>query len=82
MFNAFIGYFQNPVLRRLLERKATELNRNLVSKYEQFLRDPEGNGWYHAGTEPTCAMLEECGYQVVERDVGADPRSPIIHFVR
>ncbi len=82
VFNAFISYFGNPVLRRLLERKASELNRKLAAKYEAHLADPERSGWFHAGTDETCALLERHGYRVVERDVGADPKSPIIHFVK
>jgi hypothetical protein len=80
VFNAFVSYFQNPLLRRVLERKAAKLNTNLIARYERFTENPEGNGWYHAGTQETCDLLEEHGYTVIERDVGLDPKSPIIHF--
>jgi hypothetical protein len=84
VFGAFVGYFRNPVLRRLLERKAAELNRSLMARYEHFLAEPdEGAGrWYHAGVERTCQLLERIGYRVVDRDMDIDPKSPIVHFVR
>src|SRR5207244_1174059 len=34
VFNAFISYFENPVLRRLLESKARKLNDALIARYE------------------------------------------------
>ena len=43
---------------------------------------PRPGRWYHAGVERTCRMLEEHGYQVLDSDVGAVPRDPIIHFVK
>lgn len=82
VFNTFIGYFQNPLLRRVLLRSAGKLNRRLMERYEQFLRDPEANGWFHAGTDETCRLLDELGYRVLDRDVGLDPKSPIVHFRR
>lgn len=38
--------------------------------------------WYHAGIERTCAMLTGLGYQIVEPDVGAVHRDPIVHFTK
>jgi hypothetical protein len=38
--------------------------------------------WYHAGTQRTCQMLRETGYQIVDEDVGTCHRDPIIHFVK
>lgn len=82
VFSSFIGYFENPVLRRVLTRSAEKLNTRLVERYAAFLRNPEANGWFHAGTDATCALLERYGYDVVDRDVGLDPKSPIIRFRR
>jgi hypothetical protein len=36
--------------------------------------------WYHAGIDWTCAILEQAGYRIVDRDVGTILRDPIIHF--
>lgn len=80
VFSRFVTYFENPVLRRLLTSKGRKLNRILMERYEAFMRDPVANGWYHAGTEETCALLERHGYTVVDRDVDIDPKSPIVHF--
>ena len=71
--------------RRFVERIAARVEARQLDKYREFLEmheGPEGNWWYHAGTDRTAEMLERVGYRVVDRDVGADPRSPIVHFVR
>ena len=36
--------------------------------------------WHDAGADRTCEMLEQVGYEIVEKDVGTIPRDPIIHF--
>jgi hypothetical protein len=36
--------------------------------------------WFHAGCKRTCDMLTEIGYRIVDPDVGALHRDPIIHF--
>ncbi|MBA3331420.1 MAG: class I SAM-dependent methyltransferase [Actinobacteria bacterium] len=41
---------------------------------------PATGRWYHAGAARTCEMLASIGYHVVEQDVGAVHRDPIIHF--
>jgi Methyltransferase domain len=82
VYSAFISYFENPILRRLLGRNAKKLNTNLVAKHAEFLRAPEANGWFHAGAGETCDLVERYGYRVVDRDIGVDPRNPIVHFVR
>ena len=77
--------FGNRFYRRVLERQAREMDDRLAKKYEDFLalpEGPEGNWWYHAGTRRTSEMLERVGYRLVDADVGADPRSPIVHFVK
>jgi hypothetical protein len=38
--------------------------------------------WHDAGTDRTCALLTEIGYEVLDRDVGVLHRDPIIHFRR
>jgi hypothetical protein len=81
----FVRLFGNRLYRRLLERQAREVDDRLAARYEEFIalpEGPQGNWWYDAGTARTCEMLESVGYRVLDRDVGADPRSPIVHFVR
>ena len=82
VFSAFVSYFSNPLVRRLLESKARKLNGNLIRRYEEFIQAPEANGWFHAGVDRTCELLERHGYRVIEPDVGLDPKSPIVHFSR
>ena len=36
--------------------------------------------WYHMSTDRACELLEQAGFEIVTRDVGANPRDPIIHF--
>ncbi len=42
--------------------------------------EPSPGRWYHAGTDRTCRMLEDAGYQVLDRDMGVNHRDPVIHF--
>jgi hypothetical protein len=43
--------------------------------------EQEGPGkWYAVGAARTCGMLRETGYEIVDPDVGTNPRDPIIHF--
>ena len=72
-------------LRKLISRVARQVEDRQLEKYRAHIEEPEGpegSWWYDAGTERTAEMLTRLGYRVVEADVGADPRSPIIHFVR
>jgi len=74
-----------PWLRRLLERVARQVEDVQLDKYRAHIEAPQGIGgsmWYDAGTARTVEMLEAHGYRVVEPDVGVDPRSPVVHFVR
>lgn len=74
-----------PWLRRLISRVARQVEDRQLEKYRRFIETPEGpegSWWYDAGTERTVEMLTRLGYHVVEADVEADPRSPIVHFVR
>jgi hypothetical protein len=43
---------------------------------------PRPGRWYNAGIERTTSMLTKVGYQVVDKDVGTCPKSPIVHFVK
>jgi hypothetical protein len=51
-----------------------------------FLRDKDEddhvdlNRWYHLGISACVAMLQTSGFAVVDEDVGAVPRDPIVHF--
>jgi hypothetical protein len=81
----FVRLFGSRVYRRLLERQATEIDDRQAAKYERHIalpEGPEGSWWYAAGTQRTRDMLESIGYRIVDADVGADPRSPIVHFMK
>ena len=41
---------------------------------------PRPSRWYDTGTERTCALLSELGYEVIDPDVGVLHRDPVIHF--
>jgi hypothetical protein len=41
---------------------------------------PRPGRWFQAGTDRTVSMLQEVGYEVVNRDIGLITRDPIIHF--
>jgi SAM-dependent methyltransferase len=38
--------------------------------------------WYHWGVDRACAALEKEGFKVIDRDLGASHRDPIIHFAK
>lgn len=81
----FTSQIGRPWLRRLVARVADHVEARELDRYRRHIELPEGpdgSWWYDAGTERTVAMLERLGYRIVEADVGVDPRSPIIHFVR
>lgn len=72
-------------LRWLLERVAQQVEDRQLQPYRAHIDAPEGPGgswWYDAGASRTAEMLERHGYRVVTEDIDADPRSPILHFVR
>ncbi|MBV8479000.1 MAG: hypothetical protein JOY72_01730 [Actinobacteria bacterium] len=74
-----------PWLRRLMQRVIDHVELRELERYRRHIdapEGPEGSWWYDAGTERTSAMLEGLGYRIVEADVGIDPRSPIVHFVK
>jgi hypothetical protein len=65
--------------RRLLEkavRKSHCFERQIKS--DGIAGTP--GGWCHAGTDRTCAMLQDLGYRIIDRDLGVSPRDPVIHF--
>lgn len=41
---------------------------------------PRPRRWYDAGVEPTVAMLERTGYEVLTPDLGINHRDPVIEF--
>ena len=41
-----------------------------------------GVPWSHLGTDWFCSMLENSGFEVVDRDIGCNLRDPIVHFHR
>lgn len=72
-------------LRGLVSRVARRVEDRQLERFRSHIdapEGPEGSWWYDAGTARTVEMLEGVGYRVVEADVEADPRSPIVHFVR
>jgi hypothetical protein len=91
---AFEGLEFRRLLRLLLPEKARYAPLRwlmLAAMRAEFKRKrltlPEDEGpspgrWYHMGTRAACEMLRRCGYQVLQSDVGASPRDPIIHFCR
>jgi hypothetical protein len=38
--------------------------------------------WYNLSTDSACAILESCGFTVVDRDMNVCQRDPVIHFMR
>jgi hypothetical protein len=82
---ALVGQIGRRWLRVLLERVSRQVEDANLERHRRHIEQPEGPGgnwWYDAGTERTATMLEKLGYRVVDPDVGVDPRSPIVHFVR
>ncbi len=82
---ALVSQIGRPWLRRLISRVASQVEERQLDKYRAHIAAPEGpdgSWWYDAGTSRTVAMLKDIGYRVIEPDVGVDPRSPIVHFVR
>jgi Methyltransferase domain len=74
-----------PWLRHLISRVARHVEDRQLETYRRHIEaaeGPDGSWWYDAGTDRTIEMLTRLGYRVLEADVEADPRSPIIHFVR
>ncbi len=56
-----------------------------VQRPEFLTTDPFGEQkgrWHDAGIDRTCEMLEEVGYEIIEKDVGTIPRDPIIYFIK
>lgn len=68
-----INYF----LFKLVNRKKLAYRRNCNEDL-----NPEPGRWYNAGIEQTCKLLEDCGYKIIDPDVGLLLRDPIIHFMK
>lgn len=68
--------FLDPIYRQLIRKTRPRL----VDLAENGV--PSAGRWYNAGIGNTCTMLEEMGYQIVDRDVGTILRDPIIHFLK
>lgn len=44
---------------------------------------PEGLGaWHHFPLDALCSHLSHTGFEVLDPDVGANPRDPIVHFLK
>lgn len=81
----------NYNLWNALSRIVPEAGRPLIAQLKQMApqtkplapdsdTNPSPGRWYHAGIKPTCEMLQAIGYEIVDPDVGTNPRDPIIHF--
>ncbi len=55
---------------------------NLRRKDKSRAATPGAVNWFHLGLADACAMLERCGYRVVDPDMEVVHRDPVIHFVR
>lgn len=71
-------YFDR-VVRRLLPKYFTP---DLLDTAAGIAKQGEGGlgAWYHMSTDSACELLEQAGFEIVSRDVAANPRDPIIHF--
>lgn len=67
---------------RLMMKLAESRVPGLITKDVHETDEPIPGRWYHAGAERTCELLRECGFRIVDRDVGTCLRDPIIHFMR
>lgn len=43
---------------------------------------PSPGRWYDAGTDRTCSMLQDVGFEILDRDMGVSHRDPVIHFIK
>jgi Methyltransferase domain len=43
---------------------------------------PTPGRWYHLGDAWFCNMIEDCGFEVIDRDIGTNLRDPIVFFRR
>jgi len=66
-----------------LQWKLTRKYRLYNKRYpEDEDMNPAPGRWYHGGIERTCTMLNKIGYKIIDPDVGAVHRDPIIHFIK
>jgi phospholipid N-methyltransferase len=64
------------LIRYLIEKRTPKL-------LEKDKNDePSPGRWYNTGIDRTCAMLQQVGYKIVEKDAGTSLRDPIIHFFK
>jgi phospholipid N-methyltransferase len=67
--------------RRLLPfRIQIQLIRKLMSEKQDESSEASPGRWYHLGTNEACRILKNCGYEVVDPDMGVNHRDPVIHF--
>ena len=72
----------HQAVHHLRDRRLGDWARTGSTKDVHETDEPIPGRWYHAGVERTCELLRECGFRIVERDVGTCLRDPIIHFMR
>jgi phospholipid N-methyltransferase len=78
---------KKPLKAAFWRRAVAYVQKTALEHQANFrLRSPDENDtprparWYDAGTDRTCALLSELGYDVIDQDVGVLHRDPVIHF--
>lgn len=82
--NAYLKHSIWDALARIVPSQGQHLIAQLKqmcnSIPELQTHQPLPGQWYAAGGARTCAMLQSVGYEIVDPDVGTNPRDPIIYF--
>lgn len=88
VLNCLLPRQNHPWCRRILAGLFRAIGAWNARRYDLHRLDPNEDDkprpgrWYHAGTEETCRLLQDCGFRVLDEDMGIDHRSPMIHFQR
>jgi hypothetical protein len=62
------------------EQRALKQQANFRVRRQDTNDAPRPARWYDAGTQRTCSILSDLGYQIVDSDMGVLHRDPVIHF--
>lgn len=79
---------RHPLIRRLgagLIRRYSDWDSHRRGVHYLSLNEddaPRPGRWYHAGGAETSSVLRDVGFEVLDADMGVDPRSPVVHFRR
>ena len=74
---------KNPLLRWTFRRIIDKIRTAYVPGHPLDVNEdeiPRPSRFFHAGVDRTCEMLQGLGYEVLDPDIGASLRDPIIHF--